>query len=448
MTANTPETAPADDIDRLLRLANPVAVGDLPEPRSTAAEALYARIAERVESRNDGRAAHRRRASERRGGRRFAAAVAGSLLLVGGVAVAAVTQAPWWQDAAPPVNPSVVDRQLRDLEGLPTAADRSRARTVAEVDGAALVAVPLGKTGYCLIPSLPGSPDIGFSCLFQAGDEFRSYARPASQGAPRWIVYGRITDPRAAALDLHPAAGFPLTLALKPGGFFLANVPEDRWAALAGQAGEGKIVDASGATLRTGCVNWGPSPESPGAGLARYSFWRDGGGECRPEPVWTRPTVDLSRAQKLVELTLTADFSIWNRGTTIALWHAPATGGFRCVYVAAASPPPSGTSRGLPGGPGSCGKPAEQRPAPTERPFDSVSISSPGGLLTGHVDPASGIVRVELHSGSSSTVLPFERGYFLGQLSGDRHIVVGYDSAGNEVASVDLEKLRAQATPH
>jgi len=387
----------------------------------------------------------------RRRRRRVTAVAAAALLGVGGAAIAAVTEAPWWQDAAPPVNPRIVDRQLKDLDDLPAGADRSRARTVAEVEGAALVAVPLGQTGYCVIPSLPGSPDIGFSCQFQAADELRSYAQSRSRGVPRWILYGRIVDARAAALDLSTAAGVRFRVPLKRGGFFLADVPQSRWAALSGGAGEGQIVDASGGTLRTGCVNWGPSPESSAAGRARYPFWRDGSGECRAEPVPSLPTVDLSRAQKLVELRLTRDFSIWKSGTTIALWRAPASG-LECVYVAAASPAPSGKSQGPPSGPGSCGMPVDERRAAAAHPFDSVSFSS-GGLLTGHVDPASGIARVDLHSGDGSRVLAFDNDYFLGQLPDDGSgrsgsVVVGVGRAGEEVARVDLDELRARATPH
>jgi hypothetical protein len=201
------------------------------------------------------------------------AVAACALLLATGAAVAAVHGVPWWEDAAPPMNPKVVDWQLAppaDGGDFPPTADRSRARTVAQADGAALVAAPVGKGGYCVIPSLPGSPDLGFSCVYQLDDEFRSYARPPSDGTPRWIVYGRITDPGAAALDLSEAAGVPFKVAVQRGGFFLGNVPRSRWNELSGQAGKGKIVDASGEILRTGCVNWGPSPDEPGAGLTRY----------------------------------------------------------------------------------------------------------------------------------------------------------------------------------
>jgi hypothetical protein len=380
------------------------------------------------------------------------AAAVGALLLATGAAVAAIEGVPWWEDAAPPVNPTVLDWQLAppaDGSDFPPTADRSRARTVATADGAALVAAPVGKGGYCVIPSLPGSPDLGFSCIYQPGDEFRSYARPPSDGTPRWIVYGRITDPGAAALDLSEAAGVPFEVPLKRGGFFLGNVPSNRWSVLSGRAGEGKIVDASGATLRSGCVNWGPAPDQPGAGRSRYPFWSEGDGPCTARPVPTLPRIDLDRAQKLVTLRLTSDFSIWKKGSTVALWRAPTLEGGECVYTAAASPRPSGVSNRMPGG-GGCRLSREGPPSGSR--FGLVQLSpDSGGLVSGEVGPTSGIVRVELRSGSGSRKLPLNEGYFLGQLPegggpgrlppGGPFTIAGYDAAGREVASVDLAGL-------
>jgi hypothetical protein len=390
----------------------------------------------------------------------LAAVVAGALLLATGAAVAAIQGVPWWEDAAPPVNPEVVDWQLAppaDGSDFPPAADRSRARTVVEADGAALVAAPVGKGGYCVIPSLPRTPDLGFSCLYQPGDELRSYARPPSELAPRWIIYGRIIDPDAAALDLSEAAGVPFEVPLQRGGFFLANVPESRWSELSGRAGKGKIVDESGETLRTGCVNWGPSPEGEGAGVSRYPLWSEGDGPCTPRPVPMRPKIDLDRAQKLVSFTLTSDASIWKRGTTVALWHAPTLDGRECVYVAPAAPRPSGVSSHMPGG-GICGPPARQR-SRSPSPFGPIqmSVSDPGGLISGEVEPGSGIVRVELRSARGAIELPFSNGYFLGQLreggspgkepAGGPYAVVGYDAAGAQVASVELQEFMTRARP-
>jgi hypothetical protein len=392
--------------------------------------------------------------------RRWALAVAaGTLMLAAGAGIAAVTVEPWWEDAPPAVNPKVVDWQLApgDGTGFPATADRSRARTVAKEDGAALVAAPIGRGGYCVIPSLPGSPNLGFSCVYQLDDEFRSYARPPSAGTPRWIVYGRITDPEAATLDLSEAAGVPFEVALQRGGFFLANVPEGRWNELSGQAGRGRILDASGQTLRSGCVNWGPSPHRSGAGLGRYAFWSESDGPCRPRPLPVRPRIDLDRAKRLVSLTLTSEYSIWEKGTVVAVWRAPTQGGGECVYVAPASPRPTGVSQRLPSGPGSCRTAAPQRP-PSEKPFGSMMFSvDSAGLLMGEVSPASGIVRVELRAGNHATELPFSNGYFLGQLPeggspgtfppGGPFTIVGYDAAGEKIGSIDLEEFHRQATP-
>jgi hypothetical protein len=399
-------------------------------------------------------------ARERRRRRVLLAAALAGLVLATGAALAAVAEVPWWEDAAPPVNPKVLDWQLAppaDGTAFPPRADRSRARTVATEDGAALVAAPVGQGGYCVIPSLPGDPDLGFSCVYQLSDEFRSYARPPSAGTPRWIIYGRITDPDAATLDLSEAARVPFEVELQRGGFFLANVPEGRWDELSGRAGEGRILDASGETLRTGCVNWGPSPHAPAAGLSRWGFWSEGREPCLPQPVPTRPKVDLDKARKLVALRLSADFSIWTKGTTVAVWRAPTLDGNECTFVAPASPRPSGVSEGVPGGPSICGPPASRR-LPSEDPFGTMSFSvAGGGLIEGEVDRSSGIVRIALRSRTGSTTLPFNNGHFLGQLPedgsrgefprGGPFVLVGYDAAGKEVARADLEKRYAQGSP-
>jgi hypothetical protein len=395
---------------------------------------------------------------QRRRRHRVAALVAGSFMVVAGVAVAAATQAPWWEGGAPPANPSVVDRQLKDGE-LPALADRSRARTVAQIDGAALVAVPIGDTGICLIPSLEGSPDIGFSCGYALhsprpgeDDELRTYARPPSRGAPRWIVYGRVTDEGAAELDLGA-----FRAPVQPGGFVLANVPQGQWAQLANTANKGRILSAAGATLGAGCVDWGPSPDSAGAGSTRWGLWSVAREPCRPRPRLIGPPIlDRSKAEKLVELTLTADFSIWKAGTTIALWKVPAKGGWECVFEGSLFPAewPSGG----PPGAGGCRAPGQQPAPPSDHAFESTSFAGgPAGVISGHVNPASGIARVELHEASGSQTLPFANGYFLGQLPpggkmgelppGGPFTVVGYDAAGKEVASYELRILRPPVTP-
>jgi hypothetical protein len=452
-----PETEPYKDWDEVLRRASA-----LPSDGRTADPAASVPAGARA-GRDFRRVARRRW---------IVAALAAVLLVLGGVALAAVADLPWWESAPPPVNPRVVDWQLAppaDGSAFPPTADRSRARTVAEEDGAALVAAPVGQTGYCIIPSLPGSPNIGFSCTYRVtdpktgdGDEFRSYARPASAGAPRWIVYGRITDPAAAALDLSEAVGASLEVPLRPGGFFLANVPESRWDALDESAGRARILDASGATLRTGCVQWGPSPRSARAGLTRYPFWREGAGPCRREPPLPSPAaMDVSRAEKLVQLTLTSDFATWEKGTAIAVWLAPQERGVVCVFQALASLRPTGHDGANPPGAGSCGRGG--RPIP---PGQAVTVGfsasrEPDGsyawLIHGIVDPSLGISQLELRSRSASIPVAFGRGHFLAQLgrsnSADRlpaggpHVLIGRDTAGNEVARENLDELHAAHRP-
>lgn len=380
--------------------------------------------------------------------------LAAALVLVGG-SVAAVSDLPWWQNGAPPVDPQSVASIARD--NLPANVDTSRARTVAQVGDAALVAVPLNKTGYCLIPSLGGRANLGGGCEYQVvdpqqgfSDRTVSLARPAPAA---WIVYGRITDSRAAKIDLG-AFSVPLVA----GGFFLAQVPEDQWPTLDGRANPGRILDATGTILRTGCVNWGPSPTSQEAGGGRVPLWRNSDGPCNPQPSPEPPTVDLDNAEKLVELTLMADVSIWKAGTVVALWHAPADDGRICTYVAPASPAPTGTSDGLPGGPGECHRPADMPAALAARPFLGVSFGvGSGGLITGSVGARSGVTKVVLESKSETTVLPLGGGRFIGQLPeggakgqlppGGPFTLIAYDTDGKEIARQSLEQIKKAATP-
>jgi hypothetical protein len=441
------------ELERLFAAANPVAVDDLPDSRSASAEELYQRTLARA--RGTRTVSRRRTAHPRRAV--LAVAVAIALLLVGGVAVAAVTGIPWWEEGEPPANPEVVDRQLVPHEGgFPPAADRARARTVARANGAALVAAPVGNSGYCLIPSLPGTPDVGFSCIYQvknaasgASDDLRSFARPAADGEPRWIVYGRITDPRARFVDLSEAAGVPLKIPLETGGFFLADIPEERWSALANAAGRGRILDAAGETLRTGCVNWGPPPSSRGAG-----------GACRAVPAPERPTPLFGEAEKLVEMTLRGKWSVWQPGTKIALWRAPIREGGECIYVAAATPR-GGRVVGRPGMPG--GGQCRLGPASQAPPGQSAAAglswerNGPGRygvFLQGQFDAAERVSRVVLRTPAGEREIASGNGFYLAELPnagatgelppGGPYTVVAYDAAGREVATYELKTPQEQ----
>ena len=378
--------------------------------------------------------------------RRVALASVG-VVLVTAATVAAATGLPWWESAAPPVNPKVVDRQLAPQIGtdFPPTADRSRARTVAEINGATLVAAPVGKTGYCLIPALPGHADLGFSCEYQQSDEVRTYAQPASQGTPRWIIYGRFNNPNAATVDLSAAVGTSLRVQLQPGGFFIADVPSSRWDALANGAGPATVLDSSGATLATVCLDWGPSPGSPGAGETRTPS--DLGQPPCKAPVQIAVKPDFAQATKLVETTLAYDFSIWKAGTTIALWKAPDQGGGWCLVLGPVPLPASGAGAGAE----QCG-PTTGSPPPGHPLNVSFSSGLAHGmyrhLLQGSVDPSSGIVKVELQTADGTTrLLDFANGYFLDNVAPtnsvrlDGAFVVGYDASGKEVA-------RAAVSPH
>jgi hypothetical protein len=394
------------------------------------------------------RAHHRRR---RR--RRLVLTAALLVLATAGVTVAAASQAPWWQDAPPAVHARVVDRQIAGT-ALPLKADRSRARTVAEVDGAALVAVPVGDTGLCLIPSLEDNPDIGFGCFRPAkppapgeDDEIRAYARPAEQGDPRWIVYGRITDTGAATLDLGR-----FTVPLERGGFLLADVPEDRWDELSRTANEGRILDADGRVLATACVDWGPSPRDEHAGETREVIWRTHAEPCRPSPPHEPPTLDLSRAKKLAELTLTADFSVWKAGDTIAFWSAPSSDGTICIVPGHVTD----LEWNVPAG-GDCRDPA--RPWPDEAPTINVGFGAGrihvnhvplyAWTVSGRVNPGAGIARMELESADGTRPVLLLGTYFFVQLPGTSadagvlpgdgpYTLVAYAADGSEVTRVDL----------
>lgn len=385
---------------------------------------------------------------------RLGIVLAAALVIVGG-SVAAVSELPWWQNGAPAIDPQSVASIAR--ANLPANVDTSRARTVAQVGDAALVAVPLNKTGYCLIPSLGGRANLGGGCMYQVvdpqqgfSDQTRSLARPTPAA---WIVYGRITDPRAAKIDLGA-----FSVPLEAGGFFLAQVPEDLWPTLDGRATSGRILDATSATLRSGCVNWGPAPTSRDAGHGGVPLWGHGSSPCKPQPSLAPPKLDLDNAQKLVELTLAADFSLWKASTVVALWQVAADDGRICTYIAAASPPPTGTSDGLPSGPGECYRPADTPAASAARPFEGVSFSvGSGGLITGLVGARSGVTKVVLESASGTTILPLGGGGFIGQLPeggakgqlppGGPFTLVAYNTDGKQLARKSLEQIRKAATP-
>ena len=65
------------------------------------------------------------------------------VLVTAGATFAAVHGLPWWESGAPPIDPQAVVAVARD--NMPANVDTTRARTVADTGGAALVAVPLDR---------------------------------------------------------------------------------------------------------------------------------------------------------------------------------------------------------------------------------------------------------------------------------------------------------------
>ena len=361
--------------------------------------------------------------------------------------VAAATQAPWWQTAAPPVNPEVVSRQLAPTVGstFPPTADRSRARTVAEWQGATLVAAPVGdKGGYCLIPAMPRSPDIGFSCEYQADDEVRAYARPGSD--PRWIIWGRFVEPEAATIDLAPAIGASLKVTLQPGGFFIADLPRSRWSALDNGAGSGNVLDSSGRTLESVCLNFGPSPKSSQAGRSDTPSPLTTSGACAAHALIPMAP-QLDKAQKFVETTLRYGAGIMAAGSRVAVYEAPDAGSTAtCVFVA---PVPLPTDQHPLGGM-ACGDRVEEtsHAHPLNASFGSSLMQGAyHHLVSGAIDPSLQAIRVEAQVSGHALPLAFANDHFIGDLPPTDKIevpdafVVAFDSTGKEVARQPLGAL-------
>jgi hypothetical protein len=393
------------------------------------------------------------------------------LVLLGtGVAVA-LGGGPWWQGAPPPSNPGPVQFELaKDADSeFPPNPDSSHAVTVANEGAIELVAAPVAEDGYCLAVVADGMPVGGHSCEYQATEDARSLAlaTPPS-GTAFWVVYGRIIEPEAAALDLTPAAGVPLLVPLHYQGFFLTRVPKDRWAALSDGAGKARILDSSGRTLETRCVSWGPAPGTTGAGQAKYGLWGEKTTPCRPNrQMWM---ISTEEATKLVTLPLVADWENYAApGESVALWRAPQEDGETCILEARGSATPTypGPGRSPVLAPG-------QSPRPGWNPFWGVICDREAALLQtpegkpiavtvgggqssgdpaywhfeGHVNPSSSVSRMVLESGNATTAFAYASGWFLGQLpqsnslkefpQGGPYVLVGYDSNGKEVARVDL----------
>lgn len=426
---------------------------EIPLPTSAHTDAAYDRIVQVSGGRR------------RIGRRRLVLVLVAVVLVFAAAAVAAVKETPWWQSGEPPVDPQEVVSVARD--NLPAHVDVARARTVVTAGRAALVAVPLDATGYCLIPAVGGSrAALGAQCEYQVtnpqrGDDDRtiSVTRGARDGEPAvWIVYGRITDPHATRIDLGA-----LTLDLAPGGFFLDEVPQSQWSRLSGTATSGAILDGAGSVLRHGCVNWAVAPDaSTSDGEYPLPLWTDSsGGACKAQKPAAPPTVEPGKAQKLFEVTLTQNYGPWKAGQTVTFEAAPRSDGTKCLIAAGPQASLAFTD----------GCDAISGGTSTKRPIDAgvgAALTHVDGKavyawdVSGAVDPESKIATLELRSDTATTPVMLGGGFFFVQLPATspgpqrgvvsmppgKWLLVGLDSKGAEVARVDLVALHRNASPH
>lgn len=390
----------------------------------------------------------RSRSRQRRRGLRsprvVLAFVAFALVATAG-ALAAAGQLPWWQSGSPPANPWVVHMQLAPGSvQYPAQVDRERARTVAESDGATLVAAPMRHgDGYCMIPALPGSPDIGFSCEYQTSDEVRAYARPGK--APRWIIWGRLTRSDAASIDLSNAVGAPLNAKLEVGGFFIANLPPSRWSAINGAAGMADILDASGRTLESVCIQFGPAPSASNAGQFATGSSLETSGKC--EPAISIPMAPvLDQAKLLVSTVLVQDFALFKAGERVGVYEAPDAGSpATCTFVETVPAKPlAGHPRGVEG----CGLAFGKQTTPDHPVQVSYSYAASSGafaLVVGQVDPSLNASRVVVRFvDGSEAPLALESDHFIGEVRSSDAAptataeIVAFAADGHEVARQKL----------
>ncbi len=185
-------------------------------------------------------------------------------------------------------------------------------------------------------------------------------------------------------------------------------------------------------------------------------FW-EGSGATEPFPI------DAGAAEKLVELTLTSDFSRWQEGDSVAIWRLPQPDGSVCIFTASASPKPTapGSGGANPTGGGLCSRSGwvvdGQLEAGKTIAITYSAVQHAGGyswLINGPVDPDSGVTRLELMSATGALPLAYDHGWFLAQLptsgsanelpGGGPYVVTGYDDQRNEILQLDLQQAREQ----
>jgi hypothetical protein len=342
-------------------------------------------------------AVHRDAARSRRRRRLTLVAATIALFALGGVGIAG-TYDDWWTNNAPAVQPGQLGEVANENKSVGIDLDLSQKATVARTADAALDAVSTNNgNGYCM-SLFVGSKHIGSSCTTVADSEYRTRADDT-----HWIGYGRILDANAAALDLS-GAGLASHVPLERGGFFLFDIPRADWHALDGRVGDIAVLDAEGKTIRRACIYVGAAPPSPYAGGGALG---DAPGKCAQLVPLTSPP-DRSRAQTLVTLN------------GFSLSRMPTVDG-------------TGTCWSLDPGGTMCSRDDLLSQAPT----DFISVSRSGDLVDGVLKPGSAVVRVTV-GGSEATVA---NGAFLAEVDASRRVdVVGYDKAGNAVATVHLPR--------
>jgi hypothetical protein len=374
----------------------------------------------------------------------------------------------WWTGAQPAVHDAVVSEAMHENDGV-IPIDLSKKATVATTSDAQLVAVATKSGGFCLTPFHDGKM-AGSSCdstpvkddgTASVYNTRTSYYKddPDKQW---WIGYGRVTDAGAASVDLS-SVGLPADVHLDRGGFFLFDIPRDQWSQLTEQHGPMLVRNASGAVIRKGCIYTGIAPGKWYSGSGAIG---GGGDTCDLQsPAALIPHPDLSKAQKLVQLTFTHDQGTLHldAGSTLAIWDAPEAGGKTCYFTALANeqPTPAYDANGNPIsganpiGVINCAVPGDW-PSGTN-PIDArcgatlVGGDHYAGYCAGLVKPDSGIATLQRVGKDASTPVAGGGNAFLvelpdrprdgkgpGAIPGGPYSIVGYDAGGHEVASTPV----------